>query len=78
MSQKLLPNPFKWLEDTFQFTKDFVENYNEDSGEGCFLEFNVPYPKNLHKLNNNLPILPERTKTYKIETLDASLHDKEE
>ena len=36
MSQKLLVNNFEWIEDTCQFNKDFVKNYNEESDEGYF------------------------------------------
>ena len=33
MSQKLPVNDFKWAEKTFQFNKDFIKSYNEDSDE---------------------------------------------
>ena len=38
MLQKLPVNDYKWFENTSQFTKDFIKNYNEDSDEGYFLE----------------------------------------
>ena len=43
MLQKLPVNDYKWFENTSQFTKDFIKNYNEDSDEGYFLEvmFNI-------------------------------------
>ena len=31
MSQNLPVNIFEWIEDTSQFTKDFINNYNEES-----------------------------------------------
>ena len=31
MSQNVPVNNFKWIEDTSEFTKDFMENYNYDS-----------------------------------------------
>ena len=32
---KMLPvNGFKWVEDISQFSKDFIENNNEDSDDG--------------------------------------------
>ena len=37
-----------------------VENYCEGSDIGCLLEVDVKYPEQLHKLHNDLPILPER------------------
>ena len=36
-----------------------MENYNEDSYEGYFLEVDVQYPENLHGLYNDLPFLPK-------------------
>ena len=29
--QKLLVDGFEWVENIFQFSKGFIENYNEDS-----------------------------------------------
>ena len=34
---------FKWVENKFQFSKDFIEIYNKDSNEGYFFEFVVEY-----------------------------------
>ena len=65
MSQKLPLNDFKWVEYTSQFTKDFIENHNEDSDEGYFLQVDVQYLENLHKLLNDLPFLPKRIKIEK-------------
>ena len=44
MSQKLPLNNFESIEDTSQFNKDFIKNYNEDSDEVYFLEVDVQYP----------------------------------
>ena len=38
MSQKLPVGNFKQVENTSQFGKDFIENYNEDCDEQYFLE----------------------------------------
>ena len=35
MSQKLTVNDFKWVEETSQFNKFFIKNYNDDSNEHC-------------------------------------------
>ena len=43
MSQKLLINNCEWINDTSQFYEDFLENYNEESNKGCFLEVDVKY-----------------------------------
>ena len=34
MSKKLPVNGFKWVDNTSQLNKGFIENYNEDSNEG--------------------------------------------
>ena len=52
------------------------KKYNEDRDEGYFLEVDVQYLENLHKLHNDLPLLPERTNFEKVEKLVANLHDK--
>ena len=33
-----------------------MENCNEDSYEGCFLEVDVQHPENLHNLHNDLAL----------------------
>ena len=38
MGQKLLVGCFKWIENTSQFSKDVIKNYNEDSDGKYFLE----------------------------------------
>ena len=78
MSQKLLVNNFEWIEDTSQFNEDFIKNYNEESGEGYFLEADVQYIEKLHERHNDLPFLPERMKIEKFQKLVANLHDKTE
>ena len=55
MLKKLPVNNFEWIEDTSQFSGDFIKNYNEKSGEGYFVEVNVQYLKTLHELHNDLP-----------------------
>ena len=44
------------------FYKNFIRNHDEDSGKGYILEFNVKYPKELHKLHNDMPFLPHKNK----------------
>ena len=41
MSHMLLLGAFKWVEETSQFSKDFIENYNEDKDIGYFLEVDL-------------------------------------
>ena len=78
MSQKLPVNKSEYIEDTSQFNRDFIKSYNEASHEGYSLQVDVQYPKKLHKLHNDLPILTERMKLGKVEKLAANLHDKSE
>ena len=76
MLQKLPVNKFEWIKDTSQFNEDFIQKYNEESDEGYFLEVDVQHSKNLHKLLNDLPFLPERMKIEKVGKLVTNLHDK--
>ena len=66
------------MEDTFQFNKDFIKNYNEESDKEYFLEVEVQYLKKLHEIHNDLPFLSERMKVKEVEKLVANLHDKTE
>ena len=38
MSQKLLLNNIKWVDDISKFNEDFIKSYNDESDEGYFLE----------------------------------------
>ena len=35
------------------FDKDFINNYNEESDKGYFLEVDDQYPQKLHSLHND-------------------------
>ena len=65
MPQKLLVNGFKLIEDISEIDESFIESYNEESGDGYFLEVDVQYPENLHNLHNDLLFFPERIKIEK-------------
>ena len=43
---KLPLNTFEWIKGTSQFNKDFIENYNEESDEGYFIEVMFSVMKN--------------------------------
>ena len=62
-------NKFKWIEDTPQFNKDFIKNYNEESDEGYFPEIYVQNPEKLHKPHNDLPFLPKSMKIEKVKNI---------
>ena len=51
MSQKLPVNGFKWVKDLSEFNESFIENYDENSDKGYFLEVDVEYPKKLFSLH---------------------------
>ena len=76
MPQKLLVNGFKLIEDISEIDESFIESYNEESGDGYFLEVDVQYPENLHNLHNDLLFLLERMKTERIFKVIGDLHDK--
>ena len=77
-SRKLPVSGFKWVEDTSQLSKDFIENFNEDSDEGYFLEVDVQSLENLHNFHNDIYFLPEKMKIQKIKKLVGNLHNKTE
>ena len=71
MLEKLPVNNFESIEDTCQFNKYFIKNYNEESWKGYFLEGDDQYIEKLHELHDYLPFLPERMKIEKVEKLIA-------
>ena len=71
-SQKLPVNSFEWIEDNSQYNEDFIKNYNSESDEGYILKVEVQNPEKIHDLRNNLPFLPGKMKTEKVEKLVAS------
>ena len=65
MSQMLPVDSFKWVENTSQHSKNFIENYNEDSDERYLLQVDVQYPEILHDFHSDLPFLPDKIKINK-------------
>ena len=79
MSKKLPTFSFEWVEDTSQFNKVFIKNYDEKSEVGYILEVDVRYPKELWELHVDLPFLPETKKLQrKVEKLIINVQDKGE
>ena len=83
MSWKYLANGFQWVEVLSQFNEDFINDYDENSDEGSFLEGDVEYPTNLFSLLNDLSFLPEWNKIKKLlvitsNKLTCNVHDKED
>ena len=77
MCKKLPVNGFKWVTTLDKFNEGFIKNYNEDGDVGYFLDVDIEYPKNLHKMHSGLPFLPERRKNEKIKKLVSCIEDKE-
>ena len=46
-SFQLSVNNFKYVEDTSQFMKDYIENYNENRDKDYFLEVDIQYHETL-------------------------------
>ena len=78
ISQKLLAGSFKWIKNTSQFNKDFIENYNEITDEGYFLKVDVQCSEKLHDLYNDLPFFAWKNENWKIWKLCGKVHDKKE
>ena len=78
MTQELPIDGFRCVKNISQFNEDFIENNNENSNEGYFLEVDIQYPEKLYDLHNDLPFLSERMKIGKVENLKAKLHDKKQ
>ena len=76
VSQKLLVNGFKWLEDTSEINEEFIKNYDENNDKGYILEVDVKYPKKLHDLHSDLPFLPKRMKIDKCKKVVCNLLNK--
>ena len=76
MSKKLPVDGFEWVEDLCTIDEDFIKNYDEDSDVGYFIETDVEYPKELHTLHSDLPLIPERMEVNKCKKLICNLYDK--
>ena len=78
MLQKLPVKNFEWIEDSSQFNKDFVKDYNEESDKRYSIKVDVQYTKKVQEIHNDLLFLWENRKIEKEEKLVANLHDKSE
>ena len=76
MSQKLPVNGFKWVNDVSEIDEKFIKNYDENSHKGYILEVDVKYPRKLHDLHSDLPILPKRITIDKCKKLVSNLRNR--
>ena len=60
MSQKLPLDRFEWVKNLSKFNEDFIQECDENSDKGYFLDVDVEYPKSLFSFQKDLPFLPER------------------
>ena len=54
-SKFLLTSGFKWID-----PKEFdLNKYTNNSSKGCVLEIDLEYPKELHELHSDYPLVPD-------------------
>ena len=70
-------NGFKWVTKLDKFNEDFIKNCNENGNVGYFLDVDIEYPRNIHKMHDDLPFLPDQKKIRKIEKLVCGIEDKQ-
>ena len=73
MSQSLPTGGFKWVN---ELTPEEIGRLAKHCSKGYLLEVDVRYPKELHDLHNDLPIMCEKMKTNKVQKLVHNLYDK--
>ena len=76
MSQKLPVNNFKWVKNKSKIDEKFMKNYDEDSDKEYIIEVDFKYPRRLHDLHSDLPVLPERMKIDKCKKFVCNLRNK--
>jgi hypothetical protein len=57
VSLKLPYGGFKWIDNV---DINFIKTYDVDNNEGCFIECDLEYPKELHDLHNDYPLAVEQ------------------
>ena len=65
MSQYLPTGNFKWMTDK-EISKINPGKYNADGKKGLILEVDLEYPQELHYMQNDYPVCPEKVKVSKI------------
>ena len=61
MSQALPVDEFRWLEDQ-EIESLNINSVSDDSEDGFILEVDLDYPPELHDLQNEYPLAPEKMK----------------
>ena len=68
MCQHLPVGDFKWMKTEGLDLKKFenaIRSWKPDRKRGCILEVDLEYPQELHNLQNDYPLAPERAKVPK-------------
>ena len=81
--QKLPVNVFKWVKrlskrNSIESDERFINNYDENSDKGYFLEVDIEYPKKLFSLHSDFPFLSEGKEIGKCSKLVCTFYDKED
>ena len=76
MVQKLPTHGFLQKKRVEVFTPEKIDELVRKDREGCLLEVDVEYPKELHENHNELPFLAEKVIISKVEKLVPNFKDK--
>lgn len=68
MSEPLYVGEFTWIS---------AAELNQWENQSCILEVDLEYPKELHNLQNEYPLAPERLRINKVDKLIRNLNNKE-
>ena len=74
--QKFPVNKFEWIEDTFQFNKNFIKTILKKVMKDIFSKDISSVSAKLNELQNDLPFLKERMKIKNAEKLVTNLCNK--
>ena len=67
---------FDWVKNVSKIDEDFIKKYDEDSDKGYIFDIDIEYPRELHDLHSDLPVLPERMQVNKCDKLLCNLYSK--
>ena len=78
INQPLPTEGFNWEKDIERFTTKKIANWVRKNGRKSYLlEVDLEYPKELHKMHNDFPFIPEKIKINNVEKLVPNLCGKE-
>ena len=74
--RKLRTGGFHWVKDVSRFTLEEIDRLVKEDQKCYLLDVDENYPKELHDVHNDLPLLCEKMKIDKVEKLVPDLYDK--